>query len=88
ELNTSKALLEETTQKDITMIAYPDGSYSSEVKDLAEQSGYDNQLAVKYRCTDDLTDSRILPRFGIAVTTTFESNMFFINKAFNTLGFN
>jgi peptidoglycan/xylan/chitin deacetylase (PgdA/CDA1 family) len=88
ELKTSKALLEETTQKEISMIAYPDGSYSNEVKDIAERLGYDKQLAVRYQCADDSTDLRILPRFGVAVTTTYESNMFFINKSFNTLGFN
>lgn len=88
ELTGSKALLEETLQQGITMIAYPDGSYSKEVKEMAAQSGYDKQLAVKYLCADDPSDPRILPRFGVAVTTTYESNMFFINKAFTTLGFN
>lgn len=88
ELTLSKKLLEEKLQQEINMIAYPDGSYTEEVKGLAERSGYDKQLAVKYKCVDDPEDPRILPRYGVAVTTTVESNIFFINKAFNTLGFN
>lgn len=88
EITISKKLLEETLQQEINMIAYPDGSYTDEVKDLAERSGYDKQLAVKYKCVDDAEDPRILPRYGVAVTTTIQSNIFFINKAFNTLGFN
>jgi len=88
ELEKSKNILEKATGKKIDMIAYPDGCYTKLVKDAAEQLGYDKQLAVGYRCEDDFDDIRILQRHGISSTTTFESNMFFLNKAFKTRGYN
>ena len=88
ELLKSKEVLEKTIEKKIDMIAYPDGCYNKEVKDMAEQLGYDKQLAVDYRCEDDLNDKRILQRHGISNTTTYASNMFFLSKAFKIRGFN
>jgi peptidoglycan/xylan/chitin deacetylase (PgdA/CDA1 family) len=88
ELKKSRDLLENVCDKKIDMIAYPDGSYTAAVKDLAEELGYDKQLAVNYRLQDDLTDQRILNRHGISPNTTFESNMVFLNKAFHSQGYN
>jgi len=88
ELKKSKYLLEEATGKRVDMIAYPDGCYTKEVKNLAEALGYDKQLAVRYRCDDDQQDLRILERHGVSSTTTYESNIIFINKAFASCGFN
>ncbi|MBS4057200.1 MAG: polysaccharide deacetylase family protein [Bacteroidales bacterium] len=88
ELKKSKDLLEEATSKNVNMIAYPDGCYTKDVKNLAEGLGYDKQLAVRYRCDDDLQDLRILERHGVSSTTTYESNIIFINKAFSSCGFN
>jgi len=36
----------------------------------------------------DFDDPRILNRHGISATTTFESNIFMINKAFKSKGYN
>ncbi len=82
ELSESKRILEEVTGKAVNSIAYPDGSYDETVKDLAESAGYTQQLAVDYRCTDDVNDPRIMNRYGISSTTTYASNMLFLNKAF------
>ena len=82
ELEHSKTLLESAIQKEINHIAYPDGSYTGLVKDLAEKAGYTGQMAVKYKLQEDKTDQRILDRFGISATTTYESNMLFLNKSF------
>lgn len=82
ELEHSKTLLESTIQKEVKFIAYPDGSYNGLVKDLAEKTGYVGQMAVKYKLAEDEADQRILDRFGISATTTFESNMLFLNKSF------
>jgi peptidoglycan/xylan/chitin deacetylase (PgdA/CDA1 family) len=82
ELITSKRALEETIGKPVQTIAYPDGSYTEEVKNLAEKAGYTGQLAVDFRTLSDSTDKRIMARHGISSTTTFESNMLFLNKAF------
>jgi peptidoglycan/xylan/chitin deacetylase (PgdA/CDA1 family) len=88
EMKKSKELLEGLINKEIDMIAYPDGSYTSEVKDQAEVLGYDKQLAVNYKLNDDVMDKRILNRHGLSSTTTFESNMFFLSKSFLTKGYN
>jgi len=88
EMKKSKELLEYAGNKKVDMIAYPDGSYTSEVKDQAENLGYDKQLAVNFKCKDDLTDKRILNRHGLSSSTTFESNMFFLNKSFLSKGYN
>lgn len=85
ELMRSKELLEKSIGQEVTSIAYPDGSYNSEVKDLAKEIGYKYQFAVKYKLAEDLNDPRIMPRHGISSTTTFESNMFFLNRAFKTI---
>lgn len=88
ELKTSKALLESTISKPIISIAYPDGSYNKDVKEKADFYGFKNQLAVDYRVANDDNDKRILSRYGISCTTTFESNMLSVAKAFSKEGFN
>lgn len=75
ELLLSKNLLENATDKKINSIAYPDGSYNSTVKDLAEKAGYSLQWAVAYKLDGDQTDSRIKSRFGISNTTTWQGNI-------------
>ncbi len=86
ELNTSKVLLEKTVNQEISLIAYPDGSYNDSVKDAAEKIGYTGQFAVNYKTPSDIQDKRIMNRHGLASTTTYESNIIFLNKAFNTKG--
>jgi peptidoglycan/xylan/chitin deacetylase (PgdA/CDA1 family) len=88
ELKTSKQLLENTINKPVISIAYPDGSYTKDVKEKADTFGYKDQLAVNYRVADDMNDKKILSRYGISCTTTFESNMFSVNRAFSKDGFN
>ncbi|MEZ5050566.1 MAG: polysaccharide deacetylase family protein [Saprospiraceae bacterium] len=65
ELDQSKRYLENLTQKQISSIAYPDGSYSRELVDKSEQMGFKHQLAVDYLFEDDKLDNRIRNRFGI-----------------------
>lgn len=88
DMQKSKVLLEGAVEKEIDMIAYPDGSYTPETKDDAAQIGFVNQLAVKYRYPEDRIDQRILNRYGVSATTTYHSNVFFINKAFKSMGYN
>jgi peptidoglycan/xylan/chitin deacetylase (PgdA/CDA1 family) len=87
DLQTSKKLLENLIGKEVNMLAYPDGSYTQEVKNSADKLGFNYQLAVNYKFGEDQKDPRILNRFGISSTTTFESNMIFLNKAFKTKGY-
>ena len=65
ELEQSKIFLENVIQKEVRSIAYPDGSYTRESIDAAEQIGYSQQLAVEYLFDQDKQDSRILDRFGV-----------------------
>lgn len=83
ELLNSKTELEKLIGREITSIAYPDGSYTRETIDLAEEIGYKDQWAVKYIFKEDIFDTRIKDRHGMATQTTFESNMVFLNIAFN-----
>ena len=84
----SKSQLEASVNKEVNMIAYPDGSYTPEVKKHATNIGYVNQLAVNYLYPEDKDDTCILNRFGVGVKTTVESSMFFMNKAYYSKGYN
>ncbi len=87
ELEKSKSLLEKVCNYQVESIAFPDGSYNSEILNLSTKVGYSNLLAVNYLLPSDLTDTRILPRHGISATTTFESNIIYLHKCFNSIGF-
>lgn len=65
ELINSKNYLENITNIEVTSVAYPDGSYSREVIDAAEEAGFLHQLAVKYLFEEDRNDNRILDRIGL-----------------------
>lgn len=81
-----KRILEDTIQQHVKAIAYPDGSYTAEVKMACKEAGYENLLAVDYRLAGDENDKNILPRYCISSTTTFESNMIAVNRAFKIYG--
>jgi peptidoglycan/xylan/chitin deacetylase (PgdA/CDA1 family) len=87
EVTKCKQLLESTLQKEVISIAFPDGSYTDEVKDICSEAGYKNLLAVDYRCPSDKEDKRILPRYCLSSTTTYESNMIQVNRNFSSYGF-
>ncbi|MCF8298291.1 MAG: polysaccharide deacetylase family protein [Saprospiraceae bacterium] len=88
DMKKSKTVLEETISKPVTMIAYPDGDYSIDVKVEALKIGFKEQLAVNYIYNEDIDDKTILNRHGIPATTTYESSMIFLNKAFKDKSFN
>lgn len=88
ELVKSKELIESIIQKKIDMIAFPDGSYSEEVKDMAFSVGYDYQLAVDYLSEKDTKDKRIMNRHCMSAATTFGSNMIMLSKSFYDKGIN
>lgn len=82
DLTNSKKTLDQFLKRDIDMIAYPDGCYSRDVIDAAQAIGFTKQLAVNYRHQADIKDPRIMNRHGISSTTTFESTIFFLHRAF------
>lgn len=87
ELTKSRMLIENAIQKPVVAVAYPDGSYTDEVKKASIAAGYKNLLAANYRCASDVNDKSVLPRYCISSTTTYESNIVAINRAFNSYGF-
>jgi peptidoglycan/xylan/chitin deacetylase (PgdA/CDA1 family) len=87
EIVASKQILEKATGKDIVSIAFPDGNYNEEVKKMCYNAGYQNLLAVDYRCASDRTDKNILPRYCISSTSTYESNIIQVNRHFRSYGF-
>ncbi len=87
EVTQCKQLLEGVIQKEVRSIAFPDGSYTDEVKKVCVDAGYKNLLAVDYRCASDAKDKTILPRYCLSSTTTHESNMIQVNRSFKTFGF-
>ena len=88
DMKKSKIALEETINKPVNMIAYPDGSYTIDVKKEALKIGFTDQLAVNYLHDEDINDKNLLNRYGIPATTTYESSMIFLNKAFKNKSFN
>jgi hypothetical protein len=88
DLELSKDALQQATDKEIKIVAYPFGSYNRVIKDVAEQLGYNYQMAVDYIYPEDVNDLRILNRHGIPSTTTFEANILLLNNAFRGKGYN
>ena len=87
EIIRSKEMIESIIQAKVNSIAFPDGSYSSEVKKACLDAGYKNLLAVGPLPPVDKNDVSILPRGGVSSTTTFESNIIQINRSFKYSGF-
>lgn len=65
ELKESKCYLENLIQEEIKEIAFPDGSYNRNTINEAAKIGFDYQLALSYKHKDDLTDKRIVNRYGM-----------------------
>jgi len=65
EMSRSKQFLEKTTGKAVTSIAYPDGSYSSELVQQARQLGFKHQLLVDYNDSVEAKETDLAPRFSI-----------------------
>ncbi len=80
ELSYSKAMLESELNSNVNMHAFPDGNYNLQTIEIAEEVGYTEQYAVNYRFEEDKKDDRMLNRFSISSTTTFESNILRLNN--------
>lgn len=87
ELNISKELLSNACEKNISSIAFPDGAYNEDVKNLCRELGYKRMYAVNYRSEKDKSDKDIFPRLSISNTTTTTSILIQTNLAFNSDGF-
>ena len=86
DIKKSKLALDGIIKEPVSMICFPDGSYSKEVIDKILEIGFDKNVACDYLFDDDVSNPIIINRYGISNTTTFASNMFFINKSFINKG--
>jgi peptidoglycan/xylan/chitin deacetylase (PgdA/CDA1 family) len=75
ELIISKDYLENITQQAVTSFAYPDGSYSNELINIAEQVSFKTQLAVDFIDTKNINDPRIESRLGINPYISFNNQI-------------
>jgi peptidoglycan/xylan/chitin deacetylase (PgdA/CDA1 family) len=80
ELIESKKYLENSLQKNVDSIAFPDGSYSRELIDASEKIGYRYQLACDYLFPFDLKDARIENRLGINPFISWNNQLRAINR--------
>lgn len=87
DMLSSKEQLEKITGKKVDSIAFPDGSYSEKVKELAAEIGLKKQIAVDYRLPADINDTHILCRHGVSSTTSAHANIIHINRGFSKRGF-
>jgi peptidoglycan/xylan/chitin deacetylase (PgdA/CDA1 family) len=65
ELVNSKKLLEEKTDKEITLLAYPNGDHDSRVRQLAGKTGYTGAVTTGCSKPDASLDLYALPRIGV-----------------------
>lgn len=82
ELRKSKQLLEESIQKEVTSVAFPDGSYNKRVKEQSLEAGYSKLCAVTYKLDDDHSDKSIVKRSAVSSTTNYYSNVVHFHKHF------
>jgi len=87
EVTNSKNELENLLQKKIVSIAFPDGSYNTNVLNICKNQGYTHMLLVDYKTEKDKENKDILPRLSVSNTTNFYANAFHISKAFGSDGF-
>ena len=77
ELKTSKKYLENLLQREVTHLAYPDGSYTRELIDAANHLGFKYQVAADGYLFPllDKNDERILDRMGFYPGNTWANQL-------------
>lgn len=78
ELADSKSYLENLVQYEINSVAYPDGSYSRNLIDAADDLGYKYQYSAgKYLFEKDKNDNRILNKAGVYTCDSCYNQLFY-----------
>lgn len=85
ELLESKLVLESLIQKEVTSIAFPDGSYNELAIFLAQRAGYKHLLGVNPENQPGDSKKEILPRWPVSNSTTHQSNMIRLSLDWNKL---
>lgn len=75
ELTESRRLLEQVLKRPVEAVAFPDGSYNESVITQTQHAGYKHAFIVNYRLGEKRTPDFYKPRFTIANSTTFQSNI-------------
>lgn len=83
----SKRELESLLNRNVDMLAFPDGSYSNEVLNFCKSIGIEQLLAVDYQNPTDRQIPGLLNRFSISNTTTVDSNVLRLSRDFDKYGF-
>lgn len=65
DLQKSRCYLEQITQNPIDLLAFPDGSYSKEVVNMAEETGYKSQFSTGHLYEQDHKDQRLWDRLDV-----------------------
>ena len=87
ELITSKNILSSILGRTINSIAFPDGAYNEDVKQISKETGFQLLYAVNYRTNSDNIQQNIFERFSISNTTNAAATIFHTSRGFNTSGF-
>jgi peptidoglycan/xylan/chitin deacetylase (PgdA/CDA1 family) len=80
EIQLSKGYLENVMQKEVTSVAYPDGSYTRDLISFCKSIGFKNQYAVGYLFEEDMLDLNIQDRIGIYPTANTNYMLYSIFK--------
>jgi peptidoglycan/xylan/chitin deacetylase (PgdA/CDA1 family) len=83
QLANNKNKLERLTGTPIGSVAYPDGNYSRELIDDAENLGLDLQMAVNFRFPEDEMDGRLWSRFGFHQDRSWIEQLHRLNLRFH-----
>ncbi|GEM_PF-450019 len=86
ELAYAKQLLTETIQKEVSGLAFPNGRYNQEVKDMSKALGYRHLAAINYLLAEDKNDPDILPRENVSGTTNYYSQIIHIHQQIPKVG--
>ncbi len=65
EILKSKIYLENIIQKEVTTIGFPDGSYTVQLNEALNKSGFNKQFLVNYEFADDGILDYVYDRFGL-----------------------
>lgn len=86
ELTEGKKAMESLLKHEIHTLAFPFGRYTQEVKDLAREAGFKQQLALAYQLDQDRQDADILPRLNVSGTTNYYSQIVHLRRSWQKLG--
>ncbi|MEL7534612.1 MAG: polysaccharide deacetylase family protein [Bacteroidota bacterium] len=86
ELSAGKKALESLLQHEVHSLAFPFGRYTQQVKEIARELGFKQQLALAYQLDADKQETDILPRLNVSGTTNYYSQIIHLRRTWQKLG--